>query len=353
MMPRLQGKVAVITGGSSGLGLATAQRFVREGAFVYLTGRRQNDLDMAALAIGRDRMKEVVAKLVRKLASPTKCRVTFARTLQAVTEQPGRIEDDFTAGFPDGARLGLLDGSEEEPAQAGCLLFAEDAYRAGVAFGVELRTTAKYKHGVEIDISDARRREVKKIFADSAVKLVGIASPERFDSPDAAKLAAAIEGAKAHVKLSHDVGATGVRVFPNDFHKEVPEEQTIAQIAKALNAVGKFAADYGQMVRLENHGSAGRLTTLRKILDMIDQKNVRVKLNSDAKDAVGNSFAQNFALVKDRLGDTLRDFLGRHRREPLMRLAAARTEAVLTEVRARRSRKHIHHLDAAVRFFHP
>src|SRR5260221_11138804 len=52
MMPGLQGKVAVITGGSSGLGLATAQRFVRAGAFVYLTGRRQNDLDMAAALIG-------------------------------------------------------------------------------------------------------------------------------------------------------------------------------------------------------------------------------------------------------------------------------------------------------------
>ncbi len=51
MMPRLQGKVALITGGSSGLGLATAQRFVKEGGFVYITGRRQNELDMAATAL--------------------------------------------------------------------------------------------------------------------------------------------------------------------------------------------------------------------------------------------------------------------------------------------------------------
>jgi NAD(P)-dependent dehydrogenase (short-subunit alcohol dehydrogenase family) len=43
-MSKLQGKVAVITGGSRGLGLATAQRFVTEGAFVYVTGRRQKEL---------------------------------------------------------------------------------------------------------------------------------------------------------------------------------------------------------------------------------------------------------------------------------------------------------------------
>jgi NAD(P)-dependent dehydrogenase (short-subunit alcohol dehydrogenase family) len=52
-MPTLKGKVAVVTGGSSGLGLATARRFVEEGAFVYITGRRQAELDKAVSLIGR------------------------------------------------------------------------------------------------------------------------------------------------------------------------------------------------------------------------------------------------------------------------------------------------------------
>jgi NAD(P)-dependent dehydrogenase (short-subunit alcohol dehydrogenase family) len=53
-MPALQGKVAVITGGSSGIGLATAKRFVAEGAFVFITGRRQAELDRAAKEIGKN-----------------------------------------------------------------------------------------------------------------------------------------------------------------------------------------------------------------------------------------------------------------------------------------------------------
>src|SRR5256886_3399135 len=51
-MPKFQGKVAVVTGGSSGIGLATAKRFVEEGAFVYTTGRRQTELDKAVSLIG-------------------------------------------------------------------------------------------------------------------------------------------------------------------------------------------------------------------------------------------------------------------------------------------------------------
>src|ERR1700732_2091430 len=51
-MSRLEGKIAVITGGSSGIGLATAQRFVQEGAYVFIIGRRQSELDKAKALIG-------------------------------------------------------------------------------------------------------------------------------------------------------------------------------------------------------------------------------------------------------------------------------------------------------------
>lgn len=53
-MTKLAGKVAVITGGSSGIGLAAAQRFVAEGAYVYITGRRQSELDAAVKKIERN-----------------------------------------------------------------------------------------------------------------------------------------------------------------------------------------------------------------------------------------------------------------------------------------------------------
>ncbi len=177
--------------------------------------------------------------------------------------------------------------------------------RKAEAFGLELRTQLNYAHGVEEGISAERRREVKKIFADSDVTLVGLASDERFDSPDPQVLAAAIEKAKGFIKLSHDVGGTGVRVFPNNYQKDVSRETTIEQIVRSLKQLGPFARDYGQEVRLEAHGSVGELPVMRQIMERVDEPNVRVKLNSWPRDTEGQGFEANFNLVKPYLGQTL------------------------------------------------
>ena len=63
--PLLKSKIAVVTGGSSGIGLATAKRFVDEGAYVFIAGRRQDELDKAVAEIGSNvtGVKTDIAKL--------------------------------------------------------------------------------------------------------------------------------------------------------------------------------------------------------------------------------------------------------------------------------------------------
>src|SRR6201993_3698802 len=53
-MSKLEGKIALITGGSSGIGFSTAKEFVNEGAFVFITGRRDAELANAAKEIGKN-----------------------------------------------------------------------------------------------------------------------------------------------------------------------------------------------------------------------------------------------------------------------------------------------------------
>jgi len=176
--------------------------------------------------------------------------------------------------------------------------------QAGVP-GVELRTQSKYKHGVELDLSAAQRAEVKKRFADSPVTVAAIACSERLDWPDPARLKTAVADAKKYLQLCHDIGADSLRVFPNQFHKEVAREKTIEQIARAINELGAFAAGIGRRVDLEAHGPAGELSTMKAVMDQVTSKAVGVRLNSDKRDAAGAGLEANFNFVKGRLARTV------------------------------------------------
>ena len=92
---RLEGKIAVITGGNSGIGFATAQRFVEEGAFVFITGRRQSELDTAVKQIGKN---------VTGVQGDVSNLDDLDRLYKTVKQQKGRID----VLFANAGIIGLL-----------------------------------------------------------------------------------------------------------------------------------------------------------------------------------------------------------------------------------------------------
>jgi NAD(P)-dependent dehydrogenase (short-subunit alcohol dehydrogenase family) len=99
-MNKFEGKVAVITGGNSGIGLATAQRLVAEGAYVFITGRRQSELDAAVKLIGKN--ISAVQGDVSNLAD-------LDRLYATVKQQKGHIDILFAnAGTGEFGALGAI-----------------------------------------------------------------------------------------------------------------------------------------------------------------------------------------------------------------------------------------------------
>ncbi len=166
---------------------------------------------------------------------------------------------------------------------------------------VELRTT--HAHKVEVDLSKAQRKEVRRRFEDSALEAISLASGFSYHHANAARLRENIEGTKEYTKLAHDIGALGIRVFPNAVSdKGVSVEKTLEQIGKAVRECGGFAKDYGVEIRLANHGrGTNRVQVIRKILDYADSPDVYVNWNCDGSDIEAPGFESNFNLVKDRI----------------------------------------------------
>ena len=100
---KLEGKIAVITGGNSGIGLATAKRFVSEGAYVFITGRRQKELDAALSEIGKNAIG---------IQGDVSNLIDLDKLYNTVKDKKGHLDILFAnAGIAQFARLGEI--SEE------------------------------------------------------------------------------------------------------------------------------------------------------------------------------------------------------------------------------------------------
>ena len=124
MAGKLEGKVALVTGGSSGIGFATAEQFIKEGAFVYITGRRQPELASASEALGEQ------AQAIRADASNL---VELDALYAQIQREKGRLDVLFVnAGGGSFAPIGQI--TEEQYDQT------FDTNVKGVLFTVQKRS---------------------------------------------------------------------------------------------------------------------------------------------------------------------------------------------------------------------
>jgi NAD(P)-dependent dehydrogenase (short-subunit alcohol dehydrogenase family) len=101
-MCKLGGKIALVTGGNSGIGLATAKQFVREGAYVFITGRRKAELDVAAKEIGRN---------VTGVQGDVSNLADLDRLFDQIKREKGKLDIVFAnAGVARYAALGAING---------------------------------------------------------------------------------------------------------------------------------------------------------------------------------------------------------------------------------------------------
>jgi len=232
---KLQGRVAVITGGTSGIGLATAKLFVREGAYVFITGRRQKELDAAVQEIGSNvtGVQGDIAKLadLDRLYQAVKTKgriyVVFANAGVAEFAPLGKItEEHFDKLFDTNVRGTLFTVQKALPLlnDGGSIILngSVGSIKGTPAFGVYGATKAALRSFVRTWTSDLKDRHIRSNVVspgptdtpivdgqpeDAIARIVSTIPMGRMGDPD--------EIAKAALFLASDDSSfvTGIELF--------------------------------------------------------------------------------------------------------------------------------------------
>jgi NAD(P)-dependent dehydrogenase (short-subunit alcohol dehydrogenase family) len=232
---KLQGKLTVITGGTTGIGLATAKLFVKEGAYVFITGRRQKELDEAVKAIGNNvtGVQGDIAKLTDldrlfdAVATKGRIDVIFANAGVAEFAPFGKItEEHFDKLFDTNVKGTLFTVQKALPLlnDGGSIILngSVGSVKGTPAFGVYGATKAALRSFVRTWTSDLKDRHIRSNVVspgptdtpivdgqpeDAIARIVSTIPMGRMGDPD--------EIAKAALFLASDDSSfvTGIELF--------------------------------------------------------------------------------------------------------------------------------------------
>ena len=154
--------------------------------------------------------------------------------------------------------------------------------------GIEFRTDANHGHLVEANIDTDARKQVVADCQAAGIKIVSVATGNRYHDTDAAEVQGHIEETKARMDLAADLGAPRVRVFGNNFPKDVPKEKTIAQVAEALRELCEYGTTRNVKPSLELHGEFN-WQDCHAVAKLVDHDNFGLIWNSTSHDVVDGS----------------------------------------------------------------
>src|SRR5687768_15489877 len=119
--------------------------------------------------------------------------------------------------------------------------------------------------------SDASIKETRQKFSDRNLKIVGLGSSAAMHHADEAERSKAMDEAKRFIEIADKAGCRFVRVFPNNFPKEVPKEKSMELMTAGLNDLAKFSKGTDVKIVMETHGD---LIWSDDLLKVIDRKSV-------------------------------------------------------------------------------
>ena len=224
-MGKLEGKIALITGGNGGIGLATAKQFVNEGAYVFITGRREPELAAAVKEIGRNvtgvqgdvsnlgDLDRLFAQIKREKG---KLDIVFANAGVARYAPLGSITEEFYDSIFDINVKGVLFTVQKAlplmPDGASIILNASIAGSKGLAtYSVYSATKAAVRSFARTWTTDLKDRRIR----------VNAVSPGSIDTPAARDLLASSEVGEKRKKMIADSVPLGRFGTPDEVAKAV------------------------------------------------------------------------------------------------------------------------------------